>query len=655
MVANFRRLQGDCTEGIRTIPFSGHCDLGLMARNLCAAPRGNMSLPVLSSIILRRQLAVDPRVCVSPSWGLTTLCENFVHHAVLEAFAAWSIHSVLKNMDTPQVVTSQTAGGTQVAMVAPDGREVARGVIALDRPATFHDVKVTKTRALMVVREVLVPGYLISPTLTPSHQPMSLSAFGSVPFVLLCQANHLHTVTHPAPGSGNQRQRSGMSMADHPPIPDWSQCSNGAADIDENPVDVTEGRYAWWEVEDGDVVDQCASTSESDPVAHEAICSLLHAITRFDPESMTVLRSRILGDIWHLFHQFPIPLHHGLRRPFSRALSSAIFFTDPGDRHAVEEVLQKMGNMTYEAKLLCKPKWVLARVRRYVPPPEILFDRVAAVVKTFGPLKDSTTGQPLFTEKAWDVMKNILEHIRRGYYSDPPGIPLYFEVGKDRHGLTLYRCCRGTNDLEGGVHQNLIRRFTSFNVSPRRAVNMILDYAVCHNMQVGPVACFPIACALSHWQVGTENRTGCSYIGHFDVSLKNRVSTLLEITAGYFGCDSQGGYGKWVNGNNYQRTTESFGILPFDGAAQNCLSMLPYHHTFALEQKVRHRYLSERQGTRFSVLPIHTQSERALFQLYARSSHHFTSAQGPNFAALAREMNAHADGLTIFYKVTAIS
>jgi len=498
MVANFRRLQGDCTEGIRTIPFAGHCDLGLMARNLCAAPRGNMSLPMLSSIILRRQLAVDPRVCVSPSWGLTTLCENFVHHAVLKAFAAWSIHSVLKNMDTPQVVTSQTAGGTQVTMVAPDGREVARGVIALDRPATFHDVKVTKTRALMVVREVLVPGYLISPTLTPSRQPMTLSAFGSVPFVLLCQANHLHTVTHLVPGSGNQCQRSVMSMADRPPIPDWSQLSDGTADIDENPVDVTEGRYAWWEVEDGDVIDQCTSTSESNPVAHEAICSLLHAITRFDPESMTVLRSRILGDVWHLFHQFPIPLHHGLRHPFSRALSSAIFFTDPGDRRAVEEVLQKMGNMTYEAKLLCKPKWVLARVRRYVPPPEILFDRVAAVIKTFGPLKDSTTGQPLFTEKAWDVMKNILEHIRRGYYSDLPGIPLYFEVGKDRHGLTLYRCCRGTNDLEGGVHQNLIRRFTSFNVSPRRAVNMILDYAVCHNMQVGPVVCFPIACALSH-------------------------------------------------------------------------------------------------------------------------------------------------------------
>lgn len=129
---------------------------------------------------------------------------------------------------------------------------------------------------------------------------------------------------------------------------------------------------------------------------------------------------------------------------------------------------------------------------------------------------------------------------------------------------------------------------------------------------------------------------------------------MLEITAGYFGCESQSGYKKWVNGNNYQHSTETFGILPFDGEAQNQLSMLPYHHTFALEQKAQHHYLSERQGTHFSVLPIHTQSEHALFQLYTHSSHHFSGRQGPNFTALACEMNAHADGMTIFYKVNMI-
>ena len=61
---------------------------------------------------------------------------------------------------------------------------------------------------------------------------------------------------------------------------------------------------------------------------------------------------------------------------------------------------------------------------------------------------------------------------------------MYFEARKDKNGLTLYHCCRGTNDVEGGVHQNLIRQFTSFNVSPWQAVNMILDYVSAHNMQV---------------------------------------------------------------------------------------------------------------------------------------------------------------------------
>jgi len=141
-------------------------------------------------------------------------------------------------------------------------------------------------------------------------------------------------------------------------------------------------------------------------------------------------------------------------------------------------------------------------------------------------------------------------------------------------------------------------------------------------------------------------------VGHFDVLLKNRVSSLLEATSRYFNRDPQVGYGQWVNGNNYKRTTESFGILPFDDNTQKHFSMLPYSRVFAEEQKIRHRFLSERQGTRFAVLPIHTRSERAIFQLYANTSPHFARSESPNFTALASDMNMHADGLSTFYKVS---
>ena len=108
---------------------------------------------------------------------------------------------------------------------------------------------------------------------------------------------------------------------------------------------------------------------------------------------------------------------------------------------------------------------MLARVHCYVPGLEVLFSCVTAIMKTFGPLKDLTTRQPLFNKKAWDVTKNILGNICGGYYLDPPGVVLCYEVGKDKDGLILYHCCHGTNDLEGRVHQNIICCFPFFNAS----------------------------------------------------------------------------------------------------------------------------------------------------------------------------------------------
>ena len=54
-----------------------------------------------------------------------------------------------------------------------------------------------------------------------------------------------------------------------------------------------------------------------------------------------------------------------------------------------------------------------------------------ALFKTYGPLKDATTGQPLFTAATWKSAKSVLKLIEAGFLSDPPGIPLYYEVGLD--------------------------------------------------------------------------------------------------------------------------------------------------------------------------------------------------------------------------------
>lgn len=90
----------------------------------------------------------------------------------------------------------------------------------------------------------------------------------------------------------------------------------------------------------------------------------------------------------------------------------------------------------------------------------------------------------MFDNENWRQAKNVLKTIHLGHVSDPPGIPFYFSQGKDKDGLTVYRCSHGTNSLEGGIHQNIIRKFGSFGASPELADAVLADYRLHHNIDV---------------------------------------------------------------------------------------------------------------------------------------------------------------------------
>ena len=71
-------------------------------------------------------------------------------------------------------------------------------------------------------------------------------------------------------------------------------------------------------------------------------------------------------------------------------------------------------------------------------------------MSVYGHLLDSKTKKPLLRREALDAVQRLRVHIKTGCISDSPAISLYFEKGKDQlTGVTLYRCARGTNDLEG--------------------------------------------------------------------------------------------------------------------------------------------------------------------------------------------------------------
>ncbi|CAN0036273.1 unnamed protein product [Laminaria digitata] len=91
----------------------------------------------------------------------------------------------------------------------------------------------------------------------------------------------------------------------------------------------------------------------------------------------------------------------------------------------------------------------LRNARRRVPGLLILLRRFNAVIKAYKDIVDARTGEVLLSAAAMKAVGLVREHIKLGCFSDPDGIPLYFEGSKSSSGLPYFRCVRGTNSTEG--------------------------------------------------------------------------------------------------------------------------------------------------------------------------------------------------------------
>lgn len=89
--------------------------------------------------------------------------------------------------------------------------------------------------------------------------------------------------------------------------------------------------------------------------------------------SKIVHPTRIKKDVFHLIETIPVSLKHGMAKEFKRRFRDCLVVFDSSGKQKVEEVLKKQ-NMTWEEALLdtSKSEWVFKRVRRYIPPSDIL-------------------------------------------------------------------------------------------------------------------------------------------------------------------------------------------------------------------------------------------------------------------------------------------
>jgi hypothetical protein len=474
---DLKRLEKEC---ISHIPFAGAVELAQLAKARGVVSDARVGLADLCAAVLHARLDKSTPLRVSTDWDNAQLSPEQIHYAALDAWVSLQIYHRLSQIPLPGLITESTLPGTPVSVLQDDGQVIAHGVLSQETPAlTCRGVNHTPTRAQVTIQHIFMPGAIL-----PLHKT-SLASLGPTPFDVLVRKSKLHT-------------RSGCSIQFHPdsllstssptlthsvqPIHDevlqfLSKPISADEDWTEGLDDPVEG-----------VGEMDINTSEADRLSLEEGVALLHEISSNPSVWPAAIRSRVLMDVWHAMARIKVSKEHGLRRPFARALRDAILIPDAADKSHVSEYLASIGT-SWNDVLCTNARWLWKHCKRTIPPPEELYPLVKEVYSTFGPLLDAKTRQPLFNSRAWKDAGNVLKAIKMGLLSDPPGIPLYFQIGIDKkHGnLPIYRCARGTNNAEGGVHHSGRRHLPISGVSAFHASARLRDFVLMHNLVVSQV------------------------------------------------------------------------------------------------------------------------------------------------------------------------
>jgi hypothetical protein len=99
--------------------------------------------------------------------------------------------------------------------------------------------------------------------------------------------------------------------------------------------------------------------------------------------------------------------------------------------------------------------------------------------------------------------------VKCGWISDPTNIPLYTLESQDKNGLPIYHCIRGTNSVEGSVHNPIRWKFASLNASPELADALVADFWHRHN-----------------YDTGSMHKLGKQYLGHYDPWIDHDILQL---------------------------------------------------------------------------------------------------------------------------------
>ncbi|KAJ7754059.1 hypothetical protein B0H16DRAFT_1833181 [Mycena metata] len=560
-------------------------------------------------------------------WNQRNLSAEQTEYAALDALVSLQIYDQLVKKQAPGRIDETALPGTPVSVHNTDGQIIANGLISADTAPILGAPPVTKTRIRIQVTETLIPGALVS-----LHGRKALQTFGPVPFDIVFPRNRVFTQII----ESSANPSVAIEPVPTPPAADDAQLLELVNFLQQGSDEVVGMANTWMDEIDAPdpEINPAPPSNGPDNVDQAALAAALNLLN--DPEFSTwslEIRSRVIMDVWHAMARVKVSKEHGMRYAFGIALRDAIFIPNPEDKALIEAYL-KTQKSSWEEQLRFNALWLWRRCRRVVPPPAELYHAVSQVYMLYGPQKDTKTKMPLFNAQAWHDAKNVLKAIKLGLLSDPPGVQVYFQMGVDRKNnanLPVYRCARGTTTVEGGIHHSLRTRMPKSGTSIRHAAARIKDYVFIHNLVVG-----------------TLNRTGHMYRGHYNVEVLNRLQVSLELARHLI--PNAPILRGWINGDLYIQGEERIGILPLPEVTRNAAGIL--RHVELTDSKFKHAYLAKQQGTKYAVITVHSVEEKLHFTKMMQNFVPFNIPnKPPDWTQGALQWNKDADGETIFYKV----
>jgi hypothetical protein len=283
-----------------------------------------------------------------------------------------------------------------------------------------------------------------------------------------------------------------------------------------------------------------------------------------------------------------ISKNHPALRPAALDLSLAMFSFDLKVQNEIDSFLQTEdgGSTTFSDVWVNNPDWILRRCPRYIPKPADLRNNLLAWKRKYShPSYTHAKFGAIVNERSEKALNDLLKHVDKGCLSDPENIKLYVPLQKDKFGIQIYRCLRGTNTVELW-HQFLEMRFSSWNAG--------IEFAF---------AALTLLVHRRNIRQSEKYRTNFPKIGHYE---HNLIDKIQEIHQAVYGRQK---FEWWNSLADHALTKETFGVCPIVPEEK--------HDTFSANDIAHYpasmKFLAEKTKCKVPFVPVGSKEERLIF------------------------------------------